>query len=158
MDYELQISDEELAKSIDKYSIYARVQPEHKVRIVKGWKAQDKITAMTGDGVNDVLALKEADCSIAMQSGSDAARNVSNMVLMDSNTYSIGLIFGCSPVSRANRLCPMSCSAITSRRIPSMESFLRGIVRFWAWYGQYVHPFTQWLDRYRGANITMRLP
>lgn len=65
------------------------MRPDQKLTLVKALKAKDHIVAMTGDGVNDVMALKEADCSIAMQSGSDAARNVSQIVLMDSNFASM---------------------------------------------------------------------
>ena len=83
------MSDEELDAHIEDYGVYARVQPEHKTRIVEAWKSRDQIVAMTGDGVNDVLALKEADCSIAMASGSDVACQVSHIVLLDSNFASM---------------------------------------------------------------------
>jgi Ca2+-transporting ATPase len=79
------MSDEEFAKDISKYGVYARVQPEHKTRIVNTWKKLGKVVAMTGDGVNDVLALREADCSISVASGSAAARNVSEIVLADND-------------------------------------------------------------------------
>ena len=78
------LTDEELDKAVEKYSVYARVQPEHKVRIVNAWRRKGAITAMTGDGVNDVLALREADCSIAMASGSGVACQASHIVLLDS--------------------------------------------------------------------------
>lgn len=81
--------DEAVHKAAEKYKIFGRVTPHQKLELVKALKAQGHTVAMTGDGVNDVLALKEADCSIAMQSGSDAARNVSNIVLMDSNFASM---------------------------------------------------------------------
>lgn len=69
-----------------------RVTPQQKLELVKALKSQGHKVAMTGDGVNDVLALKEADCSVAMQSGSDAARNVSQLVLLDSNFASMPLV------------------------------------------------------------------
>lgn len=87
-------TDEELWEAADKYKIFGRVTPYQKLELVKALKAKGHTVAMTGDGVNDVLALKESDCSIAMQSGSDAARNVSNIVLLDSNFASMPKIVG----------------------------------------------------------------
>ena len=72
----------ELAKE---YTVFGRVTPEQKETLIKAFKDMGKTVAMTGDGVNDILALKRADCSIAMASGADAARNVSHIVLMDNN-------------------------------------------------------------------------
>lgn len=83
------LSDEDIGEAVKEYSVFGRVTPEQKLLLVKALKAQGKTVGMTGDGVNDVLALKEADCSIAMQSGSDAARSVSNLVLLDSNFASM---------------------------------------------------------------------
>ena len=74
---------------VDDYNIFGRVKPNQKKEIILALKAKGHTVAMTGDGVNDVLALKEADCSIAMNSGSDAARNVSKLVLLDSNFSSM---------------------------------------------------------------------
>ncbi len=74
---------------VEKYNIFARVSPEQKKALVKALKENGHTVAMTGDGVNDVLALKEADCSIAMASGSDAARNVSEIVLLNSDFEAI---------------------------------------------------------------------
>ena len=78
-------TDEDIAEAIDKYTVFGRVTPDQKRKFVRALKAGGHTVAMTGDGVNDVLALKEADCSIAMASGSDAASQVSHIVLLESN-------------------------------------------------------------------------
>ncbi|HBR08402.1 MAG TPA: ATPase P [Clostridiales bacterium] len=78
-------TDEQIADAVSKYSVFGRVTPDQKRRLVQALKCAGHTVAMTGDGVNDVLALKEADCSIAMASGSDAASQVSHIVLLDSN-------------------------------------------------------------------------
>lgn len=82
-------TDEEVIEAATKYTIFGRVLPDQKLLLVKALKAAGHTVAMTGDGVNDVLALKESDCSVAMASGSDAAKNVSSLVLMDSNFASM---------------------------------------------------------------------
>lgn len=81
--------DVDLTEIAEKNTIFGRVTPEQKLGLVKALKAGGHTVAMTGDGVNDVLALKESDCSIAMASGSDAAKNVSSLVLLDSNFASL---------------------------------------------------------------------
>ncbi len=83
------LSDAEVVEASKEYTIFGRVSPEQKAILVKSLKQQGKTVAMTGDGVNDILALKEADCSIAIASGSDAARSVSQLVLLDSNFSSM---------------------------------------------------------------------
>ena len=85
-------SYEEIESVIDEYTIFGRVSPDQKLDIVKALKAKGHTVAMTGDGVNDVLALKESDCSIAMNSGADAAKNVSDLVLLDSDFSSLPLV------------------------------------------------------------------
>ncbi len=85
-------TEEDVREAVKKYSVFGRVTPQQKLAFVKALKADGHTVAMTGDGVNDVLALKEADCSIAMASGSDAARTVSNLVLLDSNFASMPLV------------------------------------------------------------------
>ena len=84
-----QIADENMEKAVSEYDIFGRVTPTGKKKLILALKKQGFITAMTGDGVNDVLALKEADCSVAMASGSDAAKAVSQIVLLDNNFASM---------------------------------------------------------------------
>lgn len=79
------LSDEEVYELADKYTVFGRVKPNQKQILVKALKAAKHTVAMTGDGVNDILALREADCSIAMASGCDAVKNVAQLVLLDSN-------------------------------------------------------------------------
>lgn len=79
------LTDQQVIESVNDYNVFGRVSPEQKAIIVKALKNAQYKVAMTGDGVNDILALKEADCSISVASGSEAARNVSHLVLLDSN-------------------------------------------------------------------------
>ena len=82
-------SDEMIQDAVAEYSVFGRVTPQQKKAMVQALQSQGHTVAMTGDGVNDVLALKEADCSIAMAQGSDAAKNIANVVLLDSNFASM---------------------------------------------------------------------
>ena len=84
-----ELSDEELEKAIDEYQIFGRAKPEQKKIIVKHLKKNGYTVAMTGDGVNDVLSLKESDCAISVKSGTDAARNVSELILLNDDFNSL---------------------------------------------------------------------
>ena len=85
-------TDEEIVEAVKKYDIFGRVTPEQKKKLILAYQYLGHTVAMTGDGVNDVLALKTADCSIAMATGSDASKNVSQLVLLDSNFASMPAI------------------------------------------------------------------
>ncbi len=93
------VSDEELAEAAEEYSVFGRVTPEQKVLLIRTLKKNGHVVAMTGDGVNDTLALKESNCAIAMADGSEVARKISQIVLLDSD-------FGALPdVVREGRRC-----------------------------------------------------
>ncbi|MFQ6366923.1 cation-translocating P-type ATPase [Lactococcus lactis] len=83
------LTEEELRENLEKISVYARVSPENKIRIVRAWQNEHQVTAMTGDGVNDAPALKQANIGIAMGSGTDVAKDASSMILTDDNFVSI---------------------------------------------------------------------
>ncbi len=88
------LNEKEVENVADKYTVFGRVTPEQKAILVKAIKNEGNTVAMTGDGVNDILALKEADCAISVASGSEAARNVSHLVLTDNNFASMPKVVG----------------------------------------------------------------
>ncbi len=83
------LSDEEVEKIANDYTVFGRVTPEQKAILIRAIKKAEHVTAMTGDGINDILALKEADCAISVAAGSDAAKNVSHLILTDNNFNSL---------------------------------------------------------------------
>ena len=83
------LSNQEVVEAANKYTVFGRVTPEQKRLLVHSIKAKRHTVAMTGDGVNDILAMRESDCSISMASGADAARNVSHLVLLDNDFTSM---------------------------------------------------------------------
>lgn len=83
------LSQNEFEQIIDKVTVYARLNPKQKIRIVEAWQTKDKVVAMTGDGVNDALALAKADVSIAMGNGTEVAKDASSMILVDNNFKTI---------------------------------------------------------------------
>lgn len=83
------LSDEEIVKVANEYTVFGRVSPEQKALLISAMKSAGHVTAMTGDGVNDILAMKKSDCAISVAAGSDAARNIAHLVLLDNNFNSI---------------------------------------------------------------------
>lgn len=114
---------EEMQRAVAECSVFGRVTPQQKKQMVQALQSQKHTVAMTGDGVNDVLALKEADCSIAMAAGSDAAKNIANVVLLDSN-------FGVMPhiVNQGRRVVNNIRSAASMFLIKTIFSVLLSLI------------------------------
>ena len=83
------MSEKQLEDNLDKISVYARVSPSDKIRIVKAWQKKGYVTAMTGDGVNDAPSLKSSDIGVGMGSGTEVAKDASDMVIVDDNFSTI---------------------------------------------------------------------
>ena len=103
------LSDEEIERNAPYYTVFGRVTPEQKELLINTFKKNGEVVAMTGDGVNDILALKKADCSIAMANGSQAAQNVSQLVMLDSNFASLPSVVseGRRVVNNLKRTCSL---------------------------------------------------
>lgn len=116
-------TSEEMQRAVAECSVFGRVTPQQKKQMVQALQSQKHTVAMTGDGVNDVLALKEADCSIAMAAGSDAAKNIANVVLLDSN-------FGAMPhiVNQGRRVVNNIRSAASMFLIKTFFSVLLSLI------------------------------
>ena len=116
-------TSEEMQRAVAECSVFGRVTPQQKKQMVLALQSQKHTVAMTGDGVNDVLALKEADCSIAMAAGSDAAKNIANVVLLDSN-------FGAMPhiVNQGRRVVNNIRSAASMFLIKTIFSVLLSLI------------------------------
>ena len=116
-------TSEEMQRAVAECSVFGRVTPQQKIQMGQALQSQKHTVAMTGDGVNDVLALKEADCSIAMAAGSDAAKNIANVVLLDSN-------FGAMPhiVNQGRRVVNNIRSAASMFLIKTIFSVLLSLI------------------------------
>lgn len=125
-----QMDDETLVKNVTKYTVCARVKPEHKTRIVKAWQSNGYVTAMTGDGVNDAPSLKNADIGIGMGiSGTDVTKNVADMILADDNFATIS-----DAVGEGRRIYDNICKAIqfllSSNLSEVMSIFIATVIGF----------------------------
>ena len=122
------LTDEELINNIDNYDIFARSKPEQKKLIVRYLKSKGHTVAMTGDGANDVLALKESDCAISVKSGSDAARNVSQLILLNDDFNSLPKVVseGRQTINNVER----SASLLLVKTLYTMLLIIYSIVSF----------------------------
>lgn len=128
------MSDEELRRELSNISVYARVSPENKIRIVRAWQQDHQVTAMTGDGVNDAPALKQADIGIAMGSGTDVAKDASSMILTDDNFVSIVTAVGIGRTVYDN--IKKSISYLFSGNLGAIIAIVFALIVGW------VNPFT----------------
>ena len=123
-----ELSDEELKAIIDDYQVFGRVKPEQKKIIIQYLKSNNHTVAMTGDGVNDVLALKESDCAISIKSGTDAARNVSQLILLDDDFNSLPQVVqeGRQTINNVQR----SASLLTVKTLYTIMLIIFSIISF----------------------------
>jgi calcium-translocating P-type ATPase len=122
------MSQEYLAKNVKEYSVYARVSPEDKIRIVQAWQSYDAVVAMTGDGVNDAPALKAADVGVAMGSGTDVSKSASDVILTDDNFASI-----VSAISEGRRVYDNIRKVIISLVPSNISEIVAMILGFITW-------------------------
>ena len=128
------LTEDELRENLEKISVYARVSPENKIRIVRAWQNEHQVTAMTGDGVNDAPALKQANIGIAMGSGTDVAKDASSMILTDDNFVSIVSAVSIGRVVYDN--IKKSISYLVSGNLGAIIAIVFALVVGW------VNPFT----------------
>ena len=130
------MSDKEVVRVANKYTVFGRVSPHQKRLLIESMKNNGHVVAMTGDGVNDILALKEADTSIAMASGSEAARNVSHLVLMDSNFASMPKVVseGRRVINNISKVSKLYLTKTLFTILLSLTVIIRGLMEYDAVY------------------------
>ena len=130
------MSDKEVVRVANKYTVFGRVSPHQKKLLIESMKNNGHVVAMTGDGVNDILALREADTSIAMASGSEAARNVSHLVLMDSNFASMPKVVseGRRVINNIQKVSKLYLTKTVFTFFLSMLVIIRGLMGYEALY------------------------
>ncbi len=130
------LSDKEVVRVANKYTVFGRVSPHQKRLLIESMKNNGHVVAMTGDGVNDILALKEADTSVAMASGSEAARNVSHLVLMDSNFASMPKVVseGRRVINNIEKVSKLYLTKTLFTILLSLTIIIRGLMGYEALY------------------------
>lgn len=130
------LSDKEVVRVANKFTVFGRVSPHQKRLLIESMKNNGHVVAMTGDGVNDILALKEADTSVAMASGSEAARNVSHLVLMDSNFASMPKVVseGRRVINNIEKVSKLYLTKTLFTILLSMTIIIRGLMGYEALY------------------------
>ncbi len=131
-----EMSDKEVVRVANKYTVFGRVSPHQKKLLIESMKNNGHVVAMTGDGVNDILALREADTSIAMASGSEAARNVSHLVLMDSNFASMPKVVseGRRVINNIEKVSKLYLTKTIFTLLLSLTVIVRGLMGYSALY------------------------
>lgn len=134
----------EVASVADKYTVFGRVSPEQKAALVKSLRMRGKVVGMTGDGVNDILAMKQADCSVAMASGADAAKSVAQLVLLDSNFASMPAVVleGRRVINNIQRSSALFLSKTIFTIVLSLAVIILGFSTIGQASGGVVYPFS----------------